>query len=101
MSARSLPVAVLLLSAVAAPSVAAVPPVPSIDASGLRVELSAKADALWSIDPTSAAPDHRFAPPVFPLDGKLVLALPFRFERVGEPIPLGPDLLEHRFRGAL
>ena len=62
--------------------------------SGLRIELNATPDALWSVNPTSAAPDHRFAPPEFPLDGKLVTALPVRFERVGEPIPLGPDGVE-------
>ena len=101
MSARSLPLTALLVSVVALRPVAAAPPVPSIEASGLRIELDATPDAIWSVNPTSAAPDHRFAPPVFPLDGKLVTALPVRFERVGEPIPLGPDVLEHRFRGVL
>lgn len=92
---------VLLCCAWASPSSAAAREVPSIDASGLRIELTARADALWRFAPTSAAPPHDFAPPVFPLDGKLVRALPIRFERVGEPIPLGPDVLEHRFRGVL
>jgi alpha-galactosidase len=81
------------------PSSAAV--VPSIEASGLRIELTARPGALWRFAPTSSAPDHSFAPPVFPLDGRLVRALPVRFERAGDPIPLGPDVLEQRFRGVL
>ncbi len=73
----------------------------AIEASGLRIELAARPDALWRFAPSSAAPAHDFAPPVFPLDGKLVRALPVRLARLGEPIPLGPDVLEHRFRGVL
>jgi alpha-galactosidase len=92
---------VLFLTAFGLPPAAVAQVTPSIEASGLRIELTAKLGALWSIDPTSAAPHHHFAPPVFPLDGRLVTALPVRFERVGEPTPLGPDVLEHRFRGVL
>ncbi len=76
-------------------------PAPVIAASGLRIELGAVPEALWSVAPASAAPSHLFAPPVFPLDGRAVSALPERFEAVGEPIHLGPDLVEYRFRGAL
>jgi len=81
------------------PSSAAV--VPSLEASGLRIELSAQPGTLWRFAPTSAAPGHAFASPVFPLDGKLVSALPVAFARVGEPVPLGPNMLEYRFRGVL
>src|SRR5512135_2772904 len=73
----------------------------AIEASGLRIELTARPDALWRFAPTSAAPAHDFAPPVFPLDGRLVSAVPLSLARVGEPVPLGPDVLEHRFRGVL
>jgi alpha-galactosidase len=76
-------------------------PVPVILASGLRIELGARPGALWSVAPVSAAPDHRFAPPVFPLDGRAVSALPERLEAVGEGVPLGPDVVEYRFRGVL
>jgi len=88
----------VLLSAAAPPAAGRVP---AIEASGLRIALTAKPGALWSFDPTSAAPDHHFAPPVFPLDGKLVTALPVRFEPAGDPIPLGPDVMELRYRGTL
>jgi alpha-galactosidase len=108
MTPRSLLLLVALPCSVASarPSIAAggsVPAatVPSIEASGLRIELTAKPDALWRFAPTSAAPAHAFAAPVFPLDGKLVNAVPTRFERVGEPIRIGPGVLEHRFRGPL
>ena len=74
---------------------------PVIQASGLRIEMTASPGALWTVAPGSRAPSQAFAPPVFPLDGRLVVALPERFERQGEPIPLGPDVLEHRFRGVL
>jgi len=98
--ARGLALAVLLSRGLAF-AAGAEDRAPTIEASGLRIRLTAKPGALWSFDPTSAAPDHHFAPPVFPLDGKLVTALPVRFEPVGEPIPLGPDVLEQRFRGVL
>ena len=90
----------LLLGGLAAPARAA-SPVPVIVASGLRIELGATPGALWSFAPTSAAPGHAFAPPVFPLDGRAVTALPERFEAAGDPVPLGPDVLEYRFRGTL
>ena len=90
----------LLLGALARPAVAA-SAVPAIEASGLRIELNAKPGALWSIAPNSAAPDQAFAPPVFPLDGGPVTALPAALEPVGDPVPLGPDVIEYRFRGAL
>jgi alpha-galactosidase len=90
----------LLLGGLADPARAA-GPVPVIEASGLRIELGARPGALWSFAPTSAAPGHPFAPPVFPLDGRAVVALPARFERVGDPVALGPDVLEYRFRGTL
>jgi alpha-galactosidase len=90
----------LLLGCLAAPARAA-SRAPVIEASGLRIELGAKPGALWSFAPASSAPAHPFAPPVFPLDGREVTALPARLERVGEPTPLGPNVLEYRFRGAL
>jgi alpha-galactosidase len=74
---------------------------PIIEASGLRIELGARPGALWGIAPASAAPGHPFAPPVFPLDGRAVSALPERLEALGDPVPLGPDVVEYRFRGAL
>jgi alpha-galactosidase len=101
MVSRSLLVPVALCAALVPRPTAASPAVPSLEASGLRIELTARPGVLWRFAPTSGAPDHAFAPPVFPLDGKLVTALPARFERVGDPIPLGPDVLEHRFRGVL
>ena len=76
-------------------------PVPAIEASCLRIELTAKPGALWRFVPTSAAPGHAFAPPVFPLDGRPVTGLPVRFEPVGEPVTPGPDVVEYRFRGPL
>jgi len=90
----------VLLGSLAAPAHAVVPE-PAIQASGLRIELTAKPRALWSLAPSSTAPDHAFAPPVFPLDGKAVTALPERFESVGEPVAPGPDVREFRFRGTL
>jgi alpha-galactosidase len=90
----------VLLGGLAAPARAA-GPVPAIEASGLRIELTAKPGALWRFAPTSAAPGHAFAPPVFPLDGRRVTGLPVRFEPVGEPATPGPDVVEYRFRGVL
>jgi len=75
--------------------------VPVIQASGLRIELTSQPQALWTLAPASRAPAHAMAPPVFPLDGKQVTAVPTRLERVGEPVSLGSDLVEHRFRGVL
>jgi alpha-galactosidase len=84
-----------------APAAMAAPGATPVVARGLRLELVAEKDALWRIAPTSGAPGHSFAPPVFPLDGKLVSAVPDRLERVGEPAVVGEDLFEHRFRGTL
>ncbi len=74
---------------------------PLIEASGLRIELTGRPDALWTVAPISTAPAHRFTPPVFPIDGRLVSAVPVRLERVGDPLPIGKDVLEHRFHGVL
>ncbi|MFN8094074.1 MAG: alpha-galactosidase [Vicinamibacteria bacterium] len=101
MAGRVVAVALLLCAAPAAADAGHGERAPSIEASGLRITLSARPGALWSFDPASAAPDHHFAPPVFPLDGRLVTALPEHFEPAGEPIPLGPDVIEQRFRGVL
>jgi alpha-galactosidase len=90
----------LLLAGLANPARAAAP-VPVIEASGLRIELGARPRALWSFAPSSAAPDHLFAPPVFPLDGRAVAALPVRWEASGDPVLLGPEVVEYRFRGTL
>jgi alpha-galactosidase len=89
--------AALAPTATAAPK----PALAVIQASGLRIEMTCTPAALWTFAPTSAAPPHAFAPPVFPLDGHGVTAVPARLERVGEPVPIGPDVLEHRFRGVL
>jgi alpha-galactosidase len=90
----------LVLAALAPPARPA-DPVPAIEASGLRIELTARPGALWRFAPTSGAPGHSFGPPVFPLDGRSVTALPARFAPVGEPAASGPDVVEYRFRGAL
>ena len=76
MAGRVVAVALLLCAAPAAADAGHGERAPSIEASGLRITLSARPGALWSFDPASAAPDHHFAPPVFPLDGRLVTALP-------------------------
>jgi hypothetical protein len=52
-----------------APAAMAAPGATPVVARGLRLELVAEKDALWRIAPTSGAPGHSFAPPVFPLDG--------------------------------
>ena len=102
-TARSLAGAVFLLAlALASPSSAASSSAaPVIQASGLRIELGSRPDALWTVAPLSSAPGQRFTPPVFPLDGRALLGVPERLERDGDPVPLGPDVLEHRFRGVL
>jgi alpha-galactosidase len=91
---------VLVLAGLASPA-RAEGSVPVIVASGLRIELGARPGALWSFAPISAAPGHAFAAPVFPLDGRALTALPARFDPIGDPVPLGPDVVEYRFRGSL
>jgi len=71
---RSAPLGLLLALALPAPAVAATPPTPPILATkALRVELPGTEEALWRFVPRSGAPAQAFAPPVSPLDGRLVV----------------------------
>ncbi len=72
---------------------------PALVTKALRVELAGEADALWRFVPRSGAPAQAFAAPVFPLDGRPVVAALAGVERVGEPVMLGNGVFEHTFRG--
>ena len=88
MSFRRLVVAVSLCSALASrPSAAstATREAPSIDASGLRIELTARPGALWRFAPDLGRAGPRLRAARLPARREAVSALPERLERVGEP----------------
>jgi alpha-galactosidase len=74
---------------------------PVLATKALRVELTGTPEALWRFAPRSGAPAQAFAAPVFPLDGRPVVAALAGISRVGDPAVLPNGVFEHVFRGTL
>ena len=73
----------------------------SIHSAQVWIALSCGQGCLWKYGAVGGGPAYSFAPPVFEVDGKQVVAKAFHFAEVGKPIHLDNGVTEYAFEGLL
>jgi alpha-galactosidase len=68
--------------------------------SAIRVRLSGTNGTAWSLTDIAGSKTHEFAPPAFPIDGRLRVGALTDVAASTPPKPLGNGVTEHRFHGA-
>ncbi len=94
---------VLLLCALGAQAapVAASQKADSVRNAQVWIALSCGPGCLWRYGAAGGGPAYSFAPPVFEVDGKQVVAKAFHFAEAGKPIHLDNGATEYAFEGLL